>query len=229
MPGKNKITLETKNSTNLSRTPITLTYRYKQAPAWKNEKIIEKVIKQTPYSFTVNLPKTEKLPQMTDMTMRCGKLYWVPKSRSLPNKTIVDTTDATLTKKWKPDPAIKLTQAKDGIILAVTDAATYPQVTLGDLKEDWSGYANIVVELENLGSTPQEVIFRARSNNNNKERTDIQQTVPKGDYTFKFSIPGLKKTKLDQVTTLYFMLYKVTDEGAKIKVKAVYLEPKQEI
>ena len=28
--------------------------------------------------FAVELPETAKLPQMQDMTLRCGKLSWVP-------------------------------------------------------------------------------------------------------------------------------------------------------
>ena len=48
------------------------------SPEWQVEKTVEKTIDQSPCAFAVELPETQKLPQMQDMTLRCGKLNWVP-------------------------------------------------------------------------------------------------------------------------------------------------------
>jgi hypothetical protein len=79
MPGKNQITLTVANSRAVKADPLTLVYRYKEAPDWKVEKVIEKTASQCPLTFAVDLPETAKLPQMQDLTLRCGRLSWAPK------------------------------------------------------------------------------------------------------------------------------------------------------
>jgi len=71
MPGKNKVTFTVAN-------PVVLIYRYKEAPDWKDEKVIERTITQSPFTSAADLPETAKLPQMQDLTLRCGTLLWVP-------------------------------------------------------------------------------------------------------------------------------------------------------
>jgi len=78
MPGKNNVTFTVANPESLKAEPLTLAYRYKEAPEWQVEKAVEKTIDQAPFTFAVELPETQKLPQMQDLTLRCGKLNWVP-------------------------------------------------------------------------------------------------------------------------------------------------------
>lgn len=78
MPGKNRVTLTVANPEAVKPNPLTLIYRYSEAPDWKNEKVVEKTIAECPCTFDVALPETDKLPQMQDLTLRCGSLHWVP-------------------------------------------------------------------------------------------------------------------------------------------------------
>jgi hypothetical protein len=78
MPGKNKVTLTVANPEAVKADPVVLIYRYKEAPDWKDEKVIERTITQCPFTFAADLPETAKLPQMQDLTLRCGTLLWVP-------------------------------------------------------------------------------------------------------------------------------------------------------
>lgn len=78
MPGKNRVTLTVANPDAIQANPVTLVYRYKEAPDWKTEKTVERTIAESPFTFTLDLPETAKLPQMQDLTLRCGKLYWTP-------------------------------------------------------------------------------------------------------------------------------------------------------
>ncbi len=89
MPGKNNVTLTVANPETLKTAPLTVSYRYKEAPAntakpldstaWTGEiKTITKQAGASPFKFTVELPQTEKLPQMQDLTLRCGELAWRP-------------------------------------------------------------------------------------------------------------------------------------------------------
>ena len=79
MPGKNRVTLTVANPEALQADPLTLVYRYKDAPEWKEERVVEKTASQSPLGFEVDLPETAKLPQMQDLTLRCGRLAWLPK------------------------------------------------------------------------------------------------------------------------------------------------------
>jgi len=92
MPGKNKVTVEVGNGDALKTAPVTLVYRYREAPKWSDENKIEKTISESPFSFEETLPDTgEKIPQMLDLTLRCGTLAWTPadsaeKSAGAPEK-----------------------------------------------------------------------------------------------------------------------------------------------
>ncbi len=78
MPGKNGVTVTVANPEALKASPLTVVYRYKEAPDWKDEKTVEKTASESPFTFALELPETAKLPQMQDLTLRCGKLHWVP-------------------------------------------------------------------------------------------------------------------------------------------------------
>lgn len=79
MPGKNKVTLTAAAGADLKAAPLTVIYRYKEAPKWDGEvKIIEKTADANPFVFEADLPESEKLPQMQDLTIRCGTLAWTP-------------------------------------------------------------------------------------------------------------------------------------------------------
>jgi hypothetical protein len=90
MPGKNKVTVTVANADALKASPLTVAYRYKDAPAtaaekaldataWAGEiKTVSKVVDSSPFSFEVELPVTAKLPQMQDLTLRNGELAWRP-------------------------------------------------------------------------------------------------------------------------------------------------------
>lgn len=79
MPGKNKVTLTAASTADLKATPLTVIYRYKDAPKWDGEvKTVEKTSDANPFVFEVELPASDKLPQMQDLTIRCGTLAWTP-------------------------------------------------------------------------------------------------------------------------------------------------------
>lgn len=79
MPGKNKITVTVANSDTLKKDVLKLSYRYKDAPDWRGEtRTIEKEVTASPFTFDADLPESEKLPQMLELTLRNGALAWVP-------------------------------------------------------------------------------------------------------------------------------------------------------
>ena len=57
---------------------------------------------------------------------------------------------------------------------------TYPQISIDGLKEDWSDYEAMVIELENLGTKTQMIVFRVRSNDTNDQRTDVNYFEVRG-------------------------------------------------
>ena len=124
---------------------------------------------------------------------------------------------------------MKLSHDGKGLLIEVPAKSQYPQASMGGLKEDWSGFQNVVVELENLGRNTQSVILRVRSNEDNKERTDVEQKVAPGKAVMRVPVSGLKKTKLDAVTKVYLMMYQVPDGGCRVRVTRLYLEPKQDL
>lgn len=226
MPGKNKVTLALAKA---GACPMTVIYRYKDAPNWTELKTVEKSTTDIPFTFEVDLPETKKLPQMQDMTIRCGKMHWVPVKKVIPNKMVCDFAKAEVAEKWRADAQIKRSHDGTGMLLEVKEAARYPQASLGGLKEDWSEFQNVVIEMENLGPKPQSIVFRARSNEDNKQRTDVDQKIPKGKFVMRIPLSGLKKTKLNAITKIYLMTLGVPAEGCKIRVTKLYLEPKQEL
>jgi len=229
MPGANRVTVTAADSTETSGEALTLIYRYKAAPGWTDMKVVERPIERYPTSFGVKLPQTDKLPQMQDLTLRCGTLHWVPKPRARPDRVVCDFSKAASIKAWAADPDITLSHDGVGMLLAVDKQATYPQASLAGLKEDWSGFAHVVIELENLRAASQQVVFRVRSNEDNSQRTDVQQPVGPGRRVIRIPIAGLTKTRLAAVTKIYLMAYQVPAAGCRIRVRRIFLEPKRDL
>lgn len=223
MPGKNNITLSVGNPDVLKKSPVTVVYRYKEAPKWSDEKIIEKTIDTAPFSFEAVLPETDKLPQMTDLTLRNGKLAWYPELGTVPDKVLCDFSKAETVSLWKADDPLVLSHDGTGMLIAADKKSTQSQTSMGGLKEDFSPYKEIVIELENLGEK-QEVIFRACSNDNTKdERSDISHNVGKGKYTMTVTMASLTKVKLNNVTKIYMLMNNSPDNGLKIRVNKITL------
>lgn len=79
LPGKNVVKVEVANEEVLKKVPLTLIYRYRDAPQWDGTtRAWERRVGKSGETFEVELPQTEKLPQMRDMTLRHGKLAWTP-------------------------------------------------------------------------------------------------------------------------------------------------------
>jgi hypothetical protein len=79
MPGANVVKVELANPDALAKAPLTLVYRYREAPRWEGPvKTFQQEVKKSGDTFRAELPTTEKLPQMRDMTLRYGKLAWRP-------------------------------------------------------------------------------------------------------------------------------------------------------
>jgi hypothetical protein len=76
MPGENKVTFTAGDPDALKAAPVTIIYRYKDAPDYKDLKTVEQTAKASPFTFAAKLPQTPKLPQMQDLTLRCGMLHW---------------------------------------------------------------------------------------------------------------------------------------------------------
>ncbi|PCJ56914.1 MAG: hypothetical protein COA79_17400 [Planctomycetota bacterium] len=223
MPGNNKITIATKVA-DLSNSKLKVIYRYKEAPAWDNEKVIEKEITSSPTTFEVKLADTKKLPQMQDLTMRNGKINWMPGNSKLTDKVLCDFSKEASLSAWGADkPLVKAFAAGGGMLISSTEKSQYPQASMRNLKEDWRSYKSIVIELENLGETSQNVIFRARSNSNNKERSDVSYKVRKGKFTMNIPMTSLSKVKLDNITKIYLMFAGIPETGCKIKINKITL------
>jgi hypothetical protein len=227
MPGANQVTVTADDAEAVKANGLTVVYRYKDAPAWTAEKTIEKEITRVPTTFAADLPAGDKLPQMQDLTIRCGKLHWRPKVESIPDKVVCDLADKAAAADWKADPDIRLSHDGTGLVLAVEAASQYPQASLDKLKLDWSAYKNVVVELDNLRDATQKVVFRVRSNDSNDERTDVDWEAGKGPGVMRIPIAGLKKTKVSAITRIYVLLLDVPAAGCKIRVRKIYLEPER--
>ena len=225
MPGRNRVTVTADRDAGARAEGLTLVYRYAAAPGWTERKVIEKTATSFPFTFAVDLPETKKLPQMRDLTLRCGALHWVPKVQRLPDRVLCDFSKPRSVKPWRADPDIALSHDGVGMVLAVSKKATYPQASLTGPKADWRGFKSVVIELENLRDAPQEVVFRVRSNELNAQRTDVQQTVGKGRSVLRIPIAGLRKTRIDAVTKIYLMIYGVPEAGCRIRVTRITLEP----
>ena len=86
-----------------------------------------------------------------------------------------------------------------------------------------------MIEGENLGRTPQELVFRVRSNETNDERTDVQQRIAPGKFALRIPLAGLRKTRLDAVTKIYLMTYQVPETGCRVRITQIRLEPPQDL
>jgi hypothetical protein len=86
MPGENKVRFTVANPDALKREPVTIIFRYKDAADWKKLKTVERTAETSPFTFAANLPETQKLPQMQDLTLRCGKLYWDSDKAPVPQR-----------------------------------------------------------------------------------------------------------------------------------------------
>ena len=229
MPGANRVTLTVADASALSTSPLTVIYRYKDAPNWTDEKIVEKTARTSPFTFQVDVPETKKLPQMQEVTIRNGTPAWIPPRKVRPDKVVCDFTAGGALEGWSTQAPLKLTQDAAGMVMAVGEKADYPQAYLDLAKADWSEYENVVIELENLGPKPQTIVFRVRSNDDNAQRTDVELPAGPGKSVHRIPVAGLRKTKVDQITRIYLMALNVPEDGCKVRVARIYLQPAQEI
>lgn len=229
MPGKNTVTFEVANPEALQETPVTLVYRYREAPGWSEERRIERTVSKSPFTFEVKLPDTgDKLPQMLDMTWTCGKLAWSPAS-ARNDRMLMDFVKPEAVKNWNADPAIALSHDGKGMLVTMGKSADGQQIK-ADVSEDWSGYSDVVVEFENLGSQEQVVYFRVRSDLENKERIDLEHKALPGKSTFRVPVSALAgKVKVKQVNRVYFLFAGIPDGGARIRVNSIVLEEPRDL
>ena len=164
---------------------------------------------------------------MQDLTIRNGKLNWIPPKRINPNKMVCDFTTGGGMKGWDGGGVVDLSADGGGMLMTVKTKATFPQCYLELGKVDWSEYKNVVIEMENIGPKAQTVIFRVRSNDDNAQRTDVELNAPKGKSVHRIPIVGLKRTKVNAISKIYLMTHQVPEEGCKIRVARIYLEPSQ--
>ena len=232
MPGKNKVTVNVANARSLRGGQLTVIYRYKSAPKWDGEAVsVSKAVTTSPFTFNIDLPKTDKLPQMQDLTLRSGKLHWVPEKKTSPNKIVFDFSRPDSVTPWTlmSDPTIKLSHNGVGMLISLDEKSDFPQVRAAPTVTDWSEYANVVVEVDNIGPKDQTVILRVRSGEDNAQRSDLQFTATKGANVLRAAVTGLRKTKLNNVQQVYIMAHHTPAEGCKIVVKRIYLEPKKDL
>lgn len=77
MPGKNSVVVDVANEAALQVAPLTLVYRYRDAPKWTGPlQTVERAIAKSGESLAIDLPQSDKLPQMRDVTLRYGRLGW---------------------------------------------------------------------------------------------------------------------------------------------------------
>jgi hypothetical protein len=232
MPGRNKVTVTVANPQALKTEPLAVIYRYKDAPNWSGPvKTVEKAVPASPFAFEVSLPETEKLPQMQDLTLRCGKLHWVPPKKVVPDKVVFDFSGPESIAGWmsKASPQIKITHDGEGMVMAVAEKATYPQARCAPPVTDWSEFRSVVVEADNLGPKPQKLVLRVQSNNTNDQRSDVELVARPGRNVLRASLAALRKTRLNAVTNVYLMTYQVGRDGCKVRIRRIYLEPTKEL
>ncbi len=232
MPGRNEVTVAVANPAALKDEPLTVIYRYKDAPNWSGPvKTIEKAVTGSPFSFQVELPETKKLPQMQDLTIRCGRLHWVPETKETPTKVVFDFAAPESVKPWtlNAGPPIQLSHDGEGMVMAVGEKSDYPQIRTAPSVTDWREYQNLVVELDNIGPKPQSIVLRLQSNDTNDQRSDVEFTAKKGKNVLRAALAGFKKTKLDKITQVYIMTYQVPEEGCKVRIRRIYLEPRKPV
>ena len=232
MPGKNRVTVTVANPRALKAEPLTVVYRYKDAPNWSGPvKTVEKTVAASPATFQADLPETAKLPRMEDLTLRCGKLSWTPAKKTTPDKVVFDFSAPASIGEWmkKASTQIKISHDGEGMVMAVAEKVIYPQARAPAPVTDWSGFLNVVVEADGLGPKAQKLVLRVQSNDNNDQRSDVELTVKKGRNVLRASLAALKKTKLNAVSQVYLMTYQVPDEGCKVRIRKIYLEPKKDL
>ncbi|HEY7423813.1 MAG TPA: hypothetical protein VH682_06160 [Gemmataceae bacterium] len=79
MSGANVVKVEVANEEALQKAPLTLIYRYREAPKWQGDvKSVQHTVRKNGETFRVETAQSEKLPQMRDLTLRYGKLAWNP-------------------------------------------------------------------------------------------------------------------------------------------------------
>jgi hypothetical protein len=229
MPGKNRVTLAVANPDALKAEPLTVVYRYKDAPNWSGAvQTVEKTAGAAPFTFDVDLPQTEKLPQMQDLTLRCGTLAWAPPAGGPPPRTVFDFADAAAVMPWaeKAGSAFKIRQDGQGMLVEVAGGAKYPQISGAVVEKNWSAYEQLVVEVDNESAAPLTLCVRLQSNDTNDERTDVELTAEKGRNALRAPLAAFKKTKASAVTRLYLMPLEVPEGGAVFRVRTIALEPK---
>ncbi|KPK83693.1 MAG: hypothetical protein AMJ81_07615 [Phycisphaerae bacterium SM23_33] len=230
MPGRNKVAVTVADPQALKAEPLTVMYRYKDAADWTGPiRTVEKAVPTSPFTFEVALPETEKLPQMQDLTLRCGELHWEPPAKVVPDKVVFDFSSPDSIAGWmgKASPEIKITHDGEGMVMAVAGKATYPQARCAPPVTDWSEFLNVVVEADNLGPQPQTLVLRVQSNNTNDQRSDVELVARPGRNVLRSALAALRKTKLNAVSNVYLMTYQVPEAGCKVRIRKIYLEPKK--
>ncbi len=228
MPGDNKLTFEVANPEALKETPVTLVYRYRDAPKWSEEKRIEKTITKSPFVFEAKLPDTgDKLPQMLDMTWTCGKLAWTP-GGAAQDRVLADFSNPEAVKKWVTQKVIALSHDGKGMLMDAGKDANNAQVSM-EVEENWANFKTLVLDFENLGAADQRLVFRARSDKDNKERTDIEIMASKGKSSARIPITALNKTKINAINKIYLLFIGVPETGSKIRVNKITLEEDRDL
>ena len=228
MPGKNVVSLEVANADVLAKSPLSVVYRYKDAPDWKGDvKTVEHSFAGAPLTFDAVLPESAKLPQMQDLTLRCGTLSWDPTAERKA-KTIVDFGVAKSTEGWTADNTVALSHDGTGLLMEVSKELPGPQISLA-LKDDWKGYKEIVIEYENLGAQRQNMALRVTSNDNKKEESEIQLPAAAGKGSMVFPTVSLFKTKLNAVSKISLAMLKTPKEGCKLRILRIVLIPGPEL
>jgi hypothetical protein len=228
MPGDNKVKFEVENAQSLKDAPVTLVYRYRDAPKWSEEKRMEKAITASPFTFDVKLPETgDKLPQMLDITLTCGKLAWIPKNSTV-DKVVVDFSSADSVRGWTGNKEIPISHDGLGMLMDIGKGVKSAQVS-AEVTEDWSNYKMIVVDFENMGSEDIKFYFRVRSDKENKQRTDVDMTAGKGKSSARIPVSALTKTKVNAINKIYFYFANAPESGAKLRVNKITLEADKEL
>ena len=194
------------------------------ASDWKGEvKIVEHSFTGAPLSFDAVLPESAKLPQMQDLTLRCGTLSWDP-STERKAKTIADFGVTKSTEGWTADNTVALSHDGTGLLMDVSKELPAPQITLA-LKDDWKGYKEVLIEYENLGTQRQNMALRVTSNDKKEELSEIQLPAAAGKGSMVFPTVSLFKSKLNAVSKLSLAMVKTPKEGCKLRILRIVLIP----
>ncbi len=227
MPGRNSCTFTAENGDALKSVPVSIRYRFRQAPAWSEERVEERIAAISPFAYEIALPETgDKLPQMLDLTMTYGSLAWIPIATT-PDKLICDLSKPEVVSAWKGSGP-ELTSAVDGNAMLLVAAGKGNQVQKRlefETPQDWSSFTAVVIEIENLGEEVQSVVFRASSDTTPefKERSDVELAAVPGRNQLRIPIAALNKTKISAVNKMYLMLLRVPERGSRLRVISMKL------